>query len=271
LEISSRRVVFSGSGSGGRIVSFKNHNNSEVTRDTLFDGELICLQHKEGYRFSIDAVILAHFISPVLGDRILDLGTGCGIISLIMGYRWKGMLDSITAVERQNSLVDLAKRNIALNGFDAFCRVISGDVKTLFQKIEPESFSRVICNPPFYPSGTGRTNENREALLARHQLSASLADFISAAAAAVKNRGSTYFIYPAGGLIELISAGKKCRLEPKEIRFVYSYPDPTKNAELVLIRCVKNGGSGVNILPHLYVYKEKNGPYSTEMSGYYAR
>jgi tRNA1Val (adenine37-N6)-methyltransferase len=188
-----------------------------------------------------------------------------------MGYRRQHILDSIIAVEKQNSLVDLARQNMRENGFDQLCRVVAGDVKTLFQTVEREAFSRVICNPPFYPPGTGRTNENREALMARHQFSAALADFISAAAAAVKNRGSTYFIYPAGGLSELISAGKMHRLEPKEIRFVYSYPEPAKNAKLVLIRCVKNGGSGVNIVPPLYVYKEKNGAYSTEMASCYAR
>jgi len=252
-------------------VSSVNHKDPAVTHDTLFDGELVCLQHKEGYRFSVDSVILAHFIHPDKGDIILDLGTGCGIISLIMGYRWKAILDSITGVEKQSSLVTLAKRNIAMNGFDEFCHVIKGDVKTLFQTVDRQSFSKVICNPPFYQSGTGRINKNREALLARHQISVTLDDFISAAAAAVKNRGATYFIYPAQNLGDLLLLSKKHKLEPKKIMFVYSYPQPAKSAELVLVKCLKNGGSGVEVMAPFYVYKEKNGSYSPEMASYYAR
>lgn len=252
-------------------MSSANNKDPVVTHDTLFDGELVCLQNQEGYRFSIDSVILAHFIRPDKGDIILDLGTGCGIISLIMCYRWKGILESITGVEKQSSLVTLAKRSIAMNGFDELCQVIKGDVKTLFQTVDRESFTKVVCNPPFYQSGTGRINKNREALLARHQISATLADFISAAAAAVKNRGTTYFIYPAQSLGDLLLLSKKNRLEPKKIMFVYSYPQPAKSAELVLVKCLKNGGSGVDIMAPFYVYKEKKGPYSPEMASCYAR
>lgn len=248
-----------------------NHNNPIVTLDTLFDGELVCLQHKKGYRFSIDSVLLAHFIRPDRGDIILDLGAGCGIISLIIGYRWKDFLESITGVEKQSSLVTLAKRSIAMNSLDELCQVIKGDVKTLFQTVDRESFTKVICNPPFYQSGTGRINKNREALLARHQISATLADFISAAATAVKNRGATYFIYPARGLGDLLFLSKENRLEPKKIMFVYSYPQPAKGAELVLVKCLKNGGSGVDVMAPFYVYNERNGAYSPEMARYYAR
>ncbi|OEU84466.1 MAG: hypothetical protein BA873_03165 [Desulfobulbaceae bacterium C00003063] len=209
-------------------MSFINYKDPEVTHDTLFDGELVCLQHKNGYRFSIDSVILAHFIRPDKGDILLDLGSGCGIISLIMGYRWKDILESITGVEKQSSLVTLAKRSIAMNGFDELCQVIKGDVKTLFQTVDRESFTKVICNPPFYQSGTGRINKNREALLARHQISATLADFISAAAAAVKNRGATYFIYPAQSLGDLLLLSKKHKLEPKKNHVCIQLPSTSK-------------------------------------------
>jgi len=240
-----------------------------VTHDSLFSGQLTCLQHKEGYRFSIDSVILAHFIRPDKDDAILDLGTGCGIISLVLAYRWKTIIHSITGVEKQDSLASLAKRNITLNGFDDLCRVITGDVKNLCQYIGGESFSKVICNPPFYQSGTGRINRNREVFLARHQISATLDDFISAAASAVKNRGTSYFIYPAQGLGDLILLSRKHRLEPKKIMFVYSYPQTGKNAELVLVKCLKNGGRGAEVTAPFYVYDKKNGAYSSEMASYY--
>lgn len=247
----------------------ENHANNAVTHDTLFDGRLKCLQNKGGYRFSIDSVILANFIVPVKGDAILDLGTGCGVIPLIIGFRWGNIVQSITGLEKQDSLVALARRNIAINEFDPFCRIIPGDVKTFSQHVDREVFTKVICNPPFYRRGTGRTNKNEEALLARHQVSATLEDFVSAAAGAVKNRGLTYFVYPAERLTELVILSKKYKLEPKQVMLVYSYPLPDKNAELVLIKCLKNGGSGVEIMPPLYVFEEKNGNYSADMKRYY--
>lgn len=247
------------------IIQPANHINTEVTRDTLFDGELICLQHKEGYRFSIDSVLLAHFITPAKGDNVLDLGTGCGIISLIMAYRWGSILHSITGIELQVPLANLARQNIAINGFQNLCRIVTGDVKTVPQHVKPESFTGVICNPPFYKKGTGRTNKNREALFARHQISGTLDDFVSASAVTVKNGGSTYFIYPAEGLPDLLFLTQKHKLEPKQIMPVYSYPDPDKSARLVLVKCIKNGGRGVEIVPPFYVYNEKNGGYSLQM------
>jgi len=243
--------------------------NSAVTNDTLFNGKLICMQHKDGYRFSIDSVILANFVIPENGDRILDLGSGCAIISLIMAYRWGNILESITGIEKQASLVALARQNIARNGLEPLCRIIEGDVKTLFHHVDRETFTRVVCNPPFYRAGTGRKSRNVEALLARHQIEVELEDFVSAAAAAVKNRGSATFIYPAGGLANLLSLVQKHNLEPKQIKLIYSYPDQEKSAKLVLVQCVKNGGSGVEVRPPLYVYKEKNGPYSSSVEKYY--
>jgi len=251
------------------IIQSENHEITAVTQDTLFDGRLKCLQSKDGYRFSIDSVILAHFIVPAKDDVILDLGTGCGVIPLIIGFRWGKILKSITGLELQDSLVDLARKNIDINGYDTFCRIIAGDVKSFSQHMDRESFTKVICNPPFYQHGTGRINRNKEVLLARHQISATLEDFVSAAAAAVKNRGFTYFVYPAERLAELFILTNKYKLEPKQIMLVYSYPHPGKNAELVLLKCLKNGGVGVEIIPPLYVFDEKNGEYSADMERYY--
>jgi len=242
---------------------------SIITHDTLFNGEIVCLQNRQGYRFSVDAVILAHFIHPTKGDIILDLGTGCGVISLILAYRWKNILQSIVGLEIQESLASLARRNIAINELEELCQIVRGDVKTLSQYVNRESFSKVVCNPPFYKAGTGRTNKNREALLARHQITATLADFISYTTAAVKNKGAAYFIYPAQGISEFLFLAKQHQLEPKKLMFVYSYPQPEKSADLVLIKCLKNGGSGVEIMAPFYIYEEKNGEYSADMAKYY--
>lgn len=237
--------------------------------DTLFNGELICYQHRHGYRFSIDAVLLAHFVHVTEGDRILDLGTGCGIVSLILLYRHYHVLQEVCGVEIQQGLALLAEKNMRTNGFSAKATIIHGDLKQPSNSIRPEFYSRVIFNPPFYCSRSGRVNVLEEPRLARHQILAGLNDFLAAAAAAVKNRGTVYCIYPAEKLCEFISCAVQCRLEVKKIQFIYSYPKTDESARLVLLQCLKNGGPGTEILPPFFIYKEKNGDFTSEMQGCY--
>jgi tRNA1Val (adenine37-N6)-methyltransferase len=244
-------------------------DNETVSRDSLFDGELTCYQHKAGYRFSIDSVLIAHFVEVRKGDRILDLGTGSGIIMLILLYRWN-VLQEIVGLEIQESLAVLAARNIAVNGLEGKGRVVNGDLKNIQCLIPPESFDSVVCNPPFYKCGSGRESDNMEERLARHQCLAGLDDFLWAAALSVRNKGSVYCVYPADQLAHFICIAANCRLAVKRLRLVYSYPD-SGDATLALIHCRKNGGTGSRVLPPFYIYKEKNGAFSPEMLELYRR
>jgi tRNA1Val (adenine37-N6)-methyltransferase len=240
-------------------------------RNSLFDGELICDQHIEGYRFSVDAVLLAHFATVKKNDRILDLGTGAGIISLILFYRYNSIIAECSGVEIQKSLFQLARMNMINNEFNSKNKLFNCDVKDIKQYCVAGSYDTIICNPPFYPENSGRKSINSEARLARHQISADLGDFLDAASYAVKNRGNLYFIYPAELLGEFIVKATSRRLEPKKIRFVYSYPGSPKAAQLILIQCSKNGGQGVEIEEPLYIYKEQSGTFTSEVAEYYKR
>ncbi len=242
----------------------------DISRDTLFDGRLICLQHTAGYRFSVDAVLAAHFQPPGKGASILDLGSGCGIISLIVMYRWGKMIKEIAALEVQPQLAELSRRNFAENGFAAQCRTVAGDLRNIGHSFAPESFSQVICNPPFYREGSGRTSADPESLYARHQILASLSQIVGAAAAVVKTGGTVVFIYPAEGLGELVAELTRARLELKRLQCVYSYPEPAGPARLVLVTAMKNAGSGVQVLPPFYLYTRKNGAYSPGMEKLYS-
>lgn len=238
---------------------------NEISHDTLFGGRVICRQHIDGYRFSVDSVLLAHFTRVRKQERILDLGTGCGIIGLILCYRHADKQVCVTGLELQPALADLARANISANSCEENFSVINGSLQECRLLIEPESFSLVIANPPFFSSGAGRVSTNQEAMTARHQEEGGLNLFVEAASYSVRNRGRVLFVYPADQAASLIDAFHQHRLIPKRMQVVYSYPE-IKKASLVLVEGVKNGGTGMDILKPLYIYEYRNGPYSTTVS-----
>jgi tRNA1(Val) A37 N6-methylase TrmN6 len=237
-----------------------------LTNDTLFNGRLVCKQYKSGYRFSIDAVLLAHFCSPGRDDAILDLGCGCGVVGLILAYRYPAV--TITGMEIQRELALLARKNISENDMQTRMTVIEGNFRDISGLVAPESFDLVVSNPPYRKQGRGRISPDTQRARARHEIDASLADMVQAAAYAVKNRGKVAVIYPAVRCISLITELKNHKLEPKRLQPVYGYPGQV-DACLVLIEAVKNGGEEVRLLPPFYIYSKNNGPYSEAMQKIY--
>lgn len=239
-------------------------DNEMITEDLLFNGRLVCRQHAAGYRFSIDSILLAHFAKIRRNERVLDLGTGCGVIGLILGYLNRDRQVTITGIELQPELVNLARDNIATNDLTNEFTVRQGNIYEIKNLTEPESFSLVILNPPFYAKGTGRVSGDKEAMTARHQDDQGLDGFIKAAAYCVKNRGKVVIVYPAEQTAELLVCLENYRISPKEIQFVYSYPESCQ-ASLVVLEGIKNGGRGLKVCTPCYVYQFRNGPYSQEV------
>lgn len=237
-----------------------------LTNDTLFDGRLICRQYRQGYRFSIDAVLAAHFCKTGPDDQVLDLGTGCGVIGLILAHRNPAL--RVTCLEFQDDLARLAQDNVLANNMDSRISVIEGDLRSIGDHIPPETFDLVVCNPPYRDPGRGRINPADQKARARHEIDATLEDVVRAAAYAVKNRGRVVFVYPASRSTSLIHCLKRSKLEPKRIQPVYSYPE-AEEAVLVLLESLKNGGEEVRILPPLYVYTRQDGPYTDQMKEVY--
>jgi tRNA1Val (adenine37-N6)-methyltransferase len=239
---------------------------SAISNDTLFDGRLICSQHRHGYRFSVDAVLIAHFCRPVNQGRVLDLGCGCGVIGLILAHRWPKL--QLTGLELQPALAQLARENVTANSFQDRFQVQEGDLCRINEHFRPESFDLVVSNPPYRKTGTGRINPKDECAIARHELTADMNALIRAAAFAVKNRGAVACIYPAERLATLTAAMMAQRLVPKRLQPVYSYPEDSR-AGLIMLEAIKNGGEGLKLLPPLYIYQCKNRDYSPEISAMY--
>lgn len=225
----------------------------EETLDTLFEGNLKIIQNKEGYRFSIDALLVAHFCSPRPKDRIMDLGTGCGVIPLILAHRRKDA--EIIGVELQPPLAALARRNVALNGFSRRIQILEADLKDIRSAEKQEAFDLVLSNPPYYEVETGRINPQAEKAVARHEVYAKLEDLLLTASHILSKKGRLVMIFPASRASDLIRKLAQRRMEPKRLQFVHSRAKDA--ARFLLIEARKEGQPHVEISPPLFLYDDK--------------
>lgn len=240
----------------------------EITKDTMFNGGLICYQHKNGYRYSIDSILLAHFALHWKCASLLDLGCGCGIIGMVLLYRNSQNIQYIEGIEYQEGLVSLSKMNSKANKLEEKMNITHGDYVEINKYYKAETFSHVICNPPFYEIGRGRPSIHNEAYLARHQTVSTTVDLAHSIAFVLQNRGTLAIVYPADLSVQLVSFLKENKIEPKRLQPVYSYPE-SSSASLVLMECVKNGGVGMKLLPPIYIYTQQNGDYTEEVKKMY--
>jgi tRNA1(Val) A37 N6-methylase TrmN6 len=211
--------------------------------DEFLGGRLKVIQSLQGYRFSIDAVLLAQFIATKKSDIIIELGTGCGVI-LLMLLITKSAKYAL-GVEIQEELASQASRNARLNQLQACLDVTIGDIKEL--PLKKGCADLVICNPPYRRARSGRVNPDPRKAIARHEILVALDDVLRAALYLLKKRGRIAVIYPAFRLVEITTRMKSLRLEPKRIRIVY--PDLASSAKLALVEAVPEGKPGVDIQP----------------------
>ena len=230
---------------------------SDRTEDTFFNGRIRVLQHREGYRFSIDAVLLAAFSAPGAGDRILDLGTGCGIMPLILGCRHPAV--HITGIEVQPELAALAAQNVEANGMNARITIIRADMRSLSAQAVSGPVDLVISNPPYRKGRSGRINSHPQRAVARHEILATLQDVTGAASRLLGIGGRFSVIYPAERITDLLTNLRSAGIEPKHIQTVHARErDP---ARLVLVSGVKGGRPGAAVHEPLVIF-QPDGAYS---------
>ena len=211
--------------------------------DSFMDGRLKLIQSKDGYRFSIDAVLLAEFVTIRQGDVIVDLGTGCGVIPLILLLtKWVGYSFGL---EIQEELASQAARNVHLNGFDDKMRIVLGDIKN--PPIAAESADVVICNPPYRQIKSGRINPDPRRAIARHEIMASIDDILSATRSVLRKKGRFALIYSSTRLADILARMRQFSLEAKRLQIIY--PDLNSGAKLVLVEAILGGRPGLKIGP----------------------
>jgi tRNA1Val (adenine37-N6)-methyltransferase len=228
-----------------------------VTADTFFNGRLKVHQARDGYRFSIDAVLLADAVHPKAGQSIIDLGTGCGIIPLILAFRYPGVV--IHGVEMQTELAELADLNVTANGLQDRIQVIHKDVRRLNHDDTQGLGDWIIANPPYRRPLSGRINPNSQKALARHEIALDLAQLIQTAKRMLKTRGRLATIYPAERITDLLTGMRSAAIEPKWLRGIYSHEGEA--AKLVLVQGVKAGRPGLTLAPPLVIYQD-DGAYT---------
>jgi len=231
----------------------------EETFDTLFEGRLKIRQKKEGYRFSIDALLLSHFAEPRPKDRVIDLGTGCGVIPLILIFKRKA--ETVIGVEVQPSLADLARQNVSLNRFSSKIEIWEKNFKELVKQSDRGTFDLVLSNPPYRKVGSGRINPLEEKALARHEILATLEDLLRTGHHLLKNKGRLCLIYPATRTADVFQLLRHFHLEPKRVQFVHSHPQD--EASLLMVDALKEGKTQIKVLPPFVLYKP-GGQYSPQ-------
>ncbi|MBT0894791.1 tRNA1(Val) (adenine(37)-N6)-methyltransferase [Geobacter hydrogenophilus] len=231
------------------------------TMDELRTYDLRIVQERHGYRFSLDPLLLCAFASPAPGARVIDLGTGSAVIPLVLARRTAQAI--FVGVELQDGMAELAERNVQLNGLADRIAILRDDVLGLRKRFPVSSFDLVLSNPPYRKRGSGKVSPKAGRDDARHESTATLADFLAAAKYLAKPTGRICFIYHPARLPELFAEAHLQKLAPMRLRLVHGTEDA--EARMALVELAKGRRADLTVLPPLIV-REAGLNYSPEVA-----
>ena len=239
-------------------------NKNEKIEDLQFKN-LKIIQDKKGFCFGIDSILLTDFAKEIKeNSKVLDLGTGTGIIATLLCEKTK--LKEIIGIEKQKEVFEMAKKIIKLNKLENKFKIINEDVKNLVQKFEKNTFDAIVTNPPYKKKGTGIKNEEEKKIMARHETTATLEDFIKTSKDLLKDKGEFYMVHRPERLVDILALMRNYKIEPKILRFVYA--NEKSEPKLILIKGIKNAKPFLKIEKNLYIYKQE-GEYTEEIKKIY--
>ena len=233
-------------------------------------GGLKLIQKPEAFCYGVDAVVLADFACSAFPRfrKCVDLGTGTGVIPLIMSHKNKNA--EFRGIDVQEGFVDMAGRSCLLNGLEHRISFHHGDVSKPDDDVFPAgSADMVVCNPPYFSRGGAIPGDNREKFIARHEASATVEDFIKTAAKLLEKKGHFCMVHRPSRLVDIFCCCRRHGLEPKDMRMVA--PRQGRAPNIVLVHCVKGGGKELKLHNELYVYAADGADYSDEIQQIYER
>ncbi|MCE5284842.1 MAG: methyltransferase [Pelosinus sp.] len=231
--------------------------------DDLLIDDLKIIQREAEFCFSLDAVLLAHFATIKKGCTAIDLGTGTGVIALLLSALGA---KKITGIELNQSMAEMAMRSVRLNKLTEQVTITHADLRQLQGILPSGECELVVSNPPYRVVGGGFLSLAQGVAMARHELTANLQDVIAAAKYLVKYRGRFAMVHLPERMVEIVSRMSAAGIEPKRLRLVHGHAD--KKPNMLLVEGVRGARPGLEVLPPLIVYA-KDGSYSKEVKGYY--
>jgi len=232
--------------------------------DDLQRNGLKIIQKTDGFCFGMDAVLLSGFAHVKRGEKVLDMGTGTGIIPLLLSAKTQG--EHFTALEIQNEIAEMAARSVEMNHLEEKIEIVNGDIKEASRIFGGASFDVVTTNPPYMNDAHGLKNPTEVKAISRHEVLCTLEDVVREGAKVLKSGGRMYMVHRPHRLIEIITVMKQYKMEPKRMCMVHPFKD--KEANMVLIEAVKGGGSWLKMEAPIIVYKEP-GVYTDEIYSIY--
>ena len=245
-------------------------NNSMESLEDIGFGGLKLLQSEDGFRFGIDAVLLADFACRICPDAgsVVDLGTGNGAVAFIMSH--KNEKCSLIGIDVQAKAIELARRGCAMNGLDDrmdFIRCDAAELADVMPQLRGTA-DVVVSNPPYVARGAGLINDGDSRFISRQETTAGMEEFAAAAAFCLKDRGHFFLVHRPSRLVDIFCFCRKHGLEPKDVRFVS--PRQWAKPNIVLVHCVKGGGRELSFSDELNVY-DNDGNYTPEIMKIYEK
>lgn len=234
--------------------------------DDLILGGLKIIQARHGYRFSLDSVLLAHFPDLQAVAQAVDLGTGSGVIPLILGARSPGL--KVAGIELQPAMADRARRTMKLNRVEDRIAIIEADIREIEKHLSGGCAELVLSNPPFWKRGQGKVSRNHEQAVARHELCLELGEVWHKGSYLLKTGGRMAVIQPVSRMLESLAHMEKQGLGIYRLRMVHAFRE--REAGLVLLEGVKQKRPVLKILPPLIIYTDGGG-YSQEIRDWYGQ
>lgn len=239
-------------------------NQNEKIEDLQFK-KLKIIQNKKGFCFGIDSILLSDFAKEIKkGSKVLDMGTGTGIIATLLCKKTE--LKEIIGIEKQKEVCEMAQKSIKLNQLERQFKIINEDIMNLNKILEKNTFDVIVTNPPYKKKNTGIKNEEEKKIIARHETTATLEDFIRISKDLLKDKGEFYMVHRPERLVDILNDMRKYKIEPKILRFVYANQD--SEPKLILIKGIKNGKPFLTVQNNLYIY-DKKGKYTEEINEIY--